>query len=1193
MFVSEHVSDDLLEEFIEICDFSFFDENEDIHKGIQVFILNGKERLPGYNESFIERVDLTDLEFISLLKTGVTATHFDEEEWDIPGISVDNTLGKDLRNRLKNFCELLYDGIEKNDPLGTQYEFYRGERAVYWNELNNRIDVKRTEYEQRIKGQILEILGKQPYSYYEIYYRPGFGGTTLMRRIAWDFHTFYPTMVLFRYEKEDEHILKQLTLKLTKPLLILMDSNFVKKEIAESVVGDLKAWNESHLVIYINRIRNLSLPRSSSTLFSIPELDERTGEIKNLISVLKPYITKDACLERLSMLEEQPQSIEERSPFYFALTAYDEDFVGIKPYIKNFMNVLSDEYKKFLVYLAIADYINRPIDVEFFGNILNTDMPEAYMQEYTAFSTLVTFIHTYDRQTFCKLKFPAVGLEILRQVTNGFSTESDEKIRFINLTRYIIDFISTSNITEEIPNKNIIDFLVELLITRHEDLDSSKPQFSDMITQIGAGNNTIAGSKWSQEGQVAVESIFNALVKTYKNDSHFKAHLARFKSYIQEDYNGALEIIDEAIENEKGNGKIDSLLLHMKAMVYATRITSKYIPEIRRAGSEDKNSVVNELLQQLRLDLHEAEKLFTEVRKIQRGVAGHISDISLCINVIDMGRALEGKDTALFLSDHHDDWYMDLADKANILYDECLEYLEELDPTLDKAEIEKIREIGAEISTIRSGIDKTIELYQSYLDSASDRIRPMIRRHLARAYEERNDKKDWSAIAELMIENIQEDPNNESNIRIWFKAILQLKDEDPDETLRKAVFFLNIWINNDDKNLEAHYYRYILTFIQAVEGISGAESRLREYQLKMRDLAKDRPNRTSIRYWLGKNGKGIERLIHKSSFPLSDSTRANQALKKLRGFVSVKYANDKHAYIDAYKTEIFFNPSQTEGRINEYNKNQQVIFGVGFSFDGPRAYNSSVELYTGDQLLSKTELEPLRRGTQVSCEVLSTKKENYIDVRLLGYDEIGSIHVSKLAKPYNSNNRPKRNGPLIDAWALKKVSISVPGGGNRIIWELSMHPPKSDRMGYAIGDVFQNMDFTIPSEEHVGMISDEKRHVSKDKSAKGNEPAVQKEHTKTIGDECKDAEIEEVSAKISEQPNKIEKPQKGKVYKMRKLVYDKNKKQVRGEIIIDTTTYTAVVPGITKKMYDGLKKKAPLRVKVAQEDGDKYVVKQC
>lgn len=1224
MFISESVPDDFLEEFIVKCDDAFYYESENIHKGIQVFILGGKERLEGYDAGFIERVDLSDLEILDCIKNGITNTHYDEEELTLPGISPENALGKDLRNRLKNFSEILYDGVEKEDPVGTQYEYYRGERAIYWNELNNGIDIKRTEYDNRIKGQILDILGKQPYSFYEIYYKPGFGGTTLMRRIAWDFHTFYPTLILFRYEKEDENILMQLARKLTRPLFILIDSNYMNKEEVEAVVSDLRVWNESHLVIYINRIRNNSISKSPSTLFSIPELSERTGEVKRLIEVLRQYVTKRVCFDRLSKFERHPELVEERSPFFFALTAYDEDFVGIRSYISNFMKALTDDYRKFLVYLAIADYINKPIDLEYFGNVLHNDNPEAVMRDNTAFSSLVKFDHTFDRQTFCRLKFPAVGTEILRQATNGFSDDIGYEIKFINLTDYIIEFISTSNITEEIPNRNIVEFLVELCITRHEDLDSSKPQFSEMITRIGTGTGTsyIFGNKWSHEGEAAVERIFQALVKTYKNDSHFKAHLARFKSYVQGDYDSALNLIDDAIGIGRENGKVDSRLVHMKAMVYAAKITGRHIPGIREAKYANNAELVSNLLQDLRLDLHAAEKLFEEVRKTQKGVAGHTSDISLCINIIDLGRALEGKDTALFLAEHYNDWYMDLADRANVLYDECLEYKEELDPVLDKYEIEKINEIGDGINTIRNGIDKTIELYQSYLTSASERNRLKIRRQLAKAYEERNGKKDWTAIAELMRENITEEPENESNIRIWFKAILHQKTEDPRDTLRQAVQLLNQWISNDDKNLEAHFYRFVLTFIEAIEGITGAESRLQKYQSRMKELAKDRPNRTAIRYWLGENGIGIERLIHKSSFPLSEPIKAKKLLRKNIGVIN-RYSSDKHAYIEAYKTDIFFNPNQTEGRISEINKHQQVVFGVGFSLDGPRAYNNSIDLYTGNQPRPDIEEKPLRKGEFVTCQVLSTKKENYIDVKIMKYNERGSIHVAELVEPYSSKNRPKVNGPLIDAWTVRKRSISVSGGGNELVWELTMKAPQ-EGLSYGLGDLFSKMDLssipktepnetestqkekTVEAEVVVGEPSKQTPQLSssqnnlKQSEAEKTDNEVQKEvkaeeSSKLVTQTSEDQNTSENKAAdvkvVPVQIEKTEEPKMGKSYPMTNITYEKTKKTLRGVVIVGGIEYSVIIPSFTKKMYDGIKSKKTVRVKLVQAEVTKIIAR--
>ena len=43
-----------------------------------------------------------------------------------------------------------------------------------------------------------------------------------------------------------------------------------------------------------------------------------------------------------------------------------------------------------------------------------------------------------------------------------------------------------------------------------------------------------------------------------------------------------------------------------------------------------------------------------------------------------------------FFEDHHDDWYLDLADRANSLFDDCQELKDELDDE-DKELIEDAR----------------------------------------------------------------------------------------------------------------------------------------------------------------------------------------------------------------------------------------------------------------------------------------------------------------------------------------------------------------------------------------------------------------------------------------------------------------------------------------------------------------------
>ena len=569
------------------------------------------------------------------------------------------------------------------------------------------------------------------------------------------------------------------------------------------------------------------------------------------------------------------------------------------------------------------------------------------------------------------------------------------------------------------------------------DSDSQKPIFAPIIQNI-IDTNTCLGIL-SQKGQNAISIIFHKLVEIYPEDSHFRAHLARYLCYIEKAYKPAIDLLNEAIEIDADSSSAqDPLLLHMKAMVYSAYITQKVIPEIKKQHQFEPHGsdIEDEDFNELKANLKTAQELFDNVRKMDSGIAGHISDIKLCLSIIDLGKALDGTDTATFLEEHRNDWYLDLVDHANNLFEDCKELKDELDDE-DK---ERIEDIDRQLKTIREGIPATIAMYTQYLNESPDYRRPYIRRYLARAYAEQtlqsNSQDDWKYIAELMTDNMREDPSNSCNIRVWFNAILHIKSANPEEMLRQAIIRLNEWVTISD-NVEAHFYRYVLTFIQAIEGITDAESRLPGYLLKLKALSNNMLNRTSFHYWLGKSGSGIERLIPDKKFPRNDVAKAKNMLEYLRGRISPKYKNETHAYITAYKTDIFFSPDATDQKLNVNNVNAPVTFGIGFSFDGPRAYNSSVELNLGDESVEKVKLDPLGYGVHVKCEVLKNNQVNYITVRILGYNVEGGIETKCLTEPFSDLKRPGI-GQVLDAMILNEKRVISRGGTYRPVWALTL-----------------------------------------------------------------------------------------------------------------------------------------------------------
>ena len=99
------------------------------------------------------------------------------------------------------------------------------------------------------------------------------------------------------------------------------------------------------------------------------------------------------------------------------------------------------------------------------------------------------------------------------------------------------------------------------------------------------------------------------------------------------------------------------------------------------------------------------------------------------------------------------------------------------------------------------------------------------------------------------------------------------------------------------------------------------------------------------------------------------------------------------------------------------NIGQRVRFGIGFSYDGPRAYNSSIKLI-GKEIIDEP-LKEIESGIAVKCEVIKNVSF-FVQVKIIGYPlELGSIHVDELMEPYSAENRPAI-GAIIDGKVLYK-----------------------------------------------------------------------------------------------------------------------------------------------------------------------------
>jgi hypothetical protein len=78
-------------------------------------------------------------------------------------------------------------------------DFLRGaEDEISWYGLSNHYDVER-ELTGKLKEDLDELLERRRTVHHNFYHDAGAGGTTLGRRILWDYHRKYPCAILRRY----------------------------------------------------------------------------------------------------------------------------------------------------------------------------------------------------------------------------------------------------------------------------------------------------------------------------------------------------------------------------------------------------------------------------------------------------------------------------------------------------------------------------------------------------------------------------------------------------------------------------------------------------------------------------------------------------------------------------------------------------------------------------------------------------------------------------------------------------------------------------------------------------------------------------------------------------------------------------------------------------------------------------------
>lgn len=823
---------------------------------------------------------------------------------------------KDRLAWLQSQLELIHLGISvQAESDEDETDFLRG-GIITWHELELRRDAER-DATAKIARRVSQELRARDRTRIDMYHLPGAGGTTVSRRILWDFHRDFPCVVIRGGDSNGIVERIQFISTITgQPVLALTDSASIAEREVEDLFKLLELRNIPCVLLSVSRRHQLP-GKHSRRLFN---LGMRLSQ-----SELPRFVDKFATsvpASRAHMIQAIANNgrPNEQSAFFMGLTAYGEDYRGLKSYVSNRLSGLTEQQIKLLVFLSIAYmYGQKGIPAQAFQHLLglsseNVKLSKVFSGRQSVFDIL---IHEKETQEWRPIHH-IVSNEILRQILAPL--DADPRAWRQQLSAWGKKFIQFCGANQSITSERMLELLRRILIFRDandvlgrelgDDARSENSRlgsFSQFIQHIPA-----------REGRL---EVLRFLTETFPDEAHFWAHLGRFQASIMENYEGALVAVDMALSFQPN----DPLLWHMKGMSYryqAQKLMSEY--------TDDLENVV--ALAERASECFEQSRLINPDRE-----HGYISEIQLLTKVLNYATRNSEETIFQYIKRNNIPYVREAFDKAESL----LAIVGSIQDGTQSSSFE--RSCRASISKLYGDYEEALQIWDSLL-SRNDVFHPPVRRQIVYALKDRAES--WQNMRQsrrdrcirLLQDNLDEQPYYDRDLRLWLQAVRFSTHKPSIESLIEKVSY---WKTNTNA-LDAAFYLYVLYSLQAIEGLRIERNLAERFMTETAQLSRNRQNRRRSFEWLGP-GQGIARLVHQSE--LGNWNREINfwsnvsALERAEGFIT-NVRGPEAGTIQVGGLSCFFVPAgKPEEPISKDAINRRVSFFLGFSYSGIRAWD--------------------------------------------------------------------------------------------------------------------------------------------------------------------------------------------------------------------------------------------------------------
>lgn len=841
---------------------------------------------------------------------------------DIKTSGVDGHLSLEEYEKISEDFEVLHSDIGKvQEENESRKSFLLGQKALSWWGMSQRpsydvIYPKTKNYVNHIRER-LKDRGK---SVIELLHDPGAGGTSLARRIALDLHDEFPVLILKNYR--ENRALKYIRMLFDKtkypPLIIVECPKAIGRDDTRTLIRDLKSDGFSFVVLVVGRQDDNPIVPNSEKIGPLTNWGNDCFKLIDEYKIIlkEENVATSVVLEREKNLQSiyEGEEDDKKTPFYLGLIALEDSFKGaIESYIKSFFTDITDFQRKVAIYLSIVDtyYGDKGLSDNFFvrlagqsDNSFATQKLKKFLPKSWIPSLL---IRTQDaKSTYWKIRHP---LFTKHMISYFFTSEEEGDFR-LKLAKNCVEFITDCSTYQTIPTE--IDIMLqEMFIGNNETRGGTK--FTKLVGDIP---------------EESKENLFVTLHESFPENAHYCSHLARYYAYDRKNKNTdkALLYSERAISLSEQQGKEDAILYHIKGMCFRSKLNEKieYLKSQFKYGyspsEEDFDEIFDSLLPKASQDFRRCREIAMKYNSPDEH--GYVANIQMLIEVLDFGKAIRKKNSVL-------DFTINGIEPYSTFLDEAESLLEKLKQKPEDELSEKAQDCENGILELKGKLENVLQNLRNQYDKKKD---PKVARQIARIqFGGTNDKiEQYDAILKLMEQNIDLEPNNESNFYWWFNAARR-------SSLRlfEAAEKIADW-NTKSKSIYSSYYLYIFKVCRVLDNYSMDMPDAQKYIRECKIRATNTSDKKVIYEWLGTKDN-LKQIVSRR-----DYLEQKEDLKLVQGiFKAIKHDGDGTILLEG-KLEVFFEPFKAG--FDEEDLNKDVEFYLGFSYEGLRADGYDVRI---------------------------------------------------------------------------------------------------------------------------------------------------------------------------------------------------------------------------------------------------------